>query len=115
LDSVVRELPDDWRVHAARGLTLVGLARRDDGLREARWLEQSVVYREDAVWGPIVAEYRARILAQAGEAGRALDEIERLVMEPSHFSVHKLRLDPLWDSIREQPRYKALLTRYAWR
>ena len=113
LDSVMRELPDDWRVHASRGLALAGLARRDEALREARWLQQSVVYREDAFWGPILAEYRARILAQTGEAEGALEEIERLLAEPSHFSVHKLRLDPLWDPLRSNPRFQALLAKAA--
>ncbi|MEK6768306.1 MAG: hypothetical protein AABY85_04875 [Gemmatimonadota bacterium] len=115
LDSVMRELPDDWRVHAARGLALAGLGRRDEALREARWLQQSVVYREDAFDGPNVAEDRARILAQAGEADAALDEIERLLAGPSWLSVHTLRLDPRWDPIREHPRFRALLARYAGR
>jgi TolB-like protein/Flp pilus assembly protein TadD len=112
LDSAIRELPDDWRVHAARGLTLAGLGRRDEALREARWLQQSVVYREDAHDGPLLAEDRARILAQAGEAEAALDEIKRLLARPSWLSVHTLRLDPSWDPIRDQPRFRALLARY---
>jgi len=115
LDSVVRELPDDWRVHAARGLALAGLGRRDETLQETRWLQQSVVYREDALQGPQVAEDRARILAQAGEVEAALDEIERLLAGPSWLSVHTLRLDPLWDPIRDHPRFKALLAKYAER
>ncbi len=69
LDSVMRELPDDWRVHAARGLALAGLGGRAAALREARWLQQSVVYREDALAGPVLAEDRARILAQTGASG----------------------------------------------
>ena len=112
LDSVIRELPDDWRIHAARGLVLAGLGRRDEALREARWLEQSVVYREDAIQGPKVAEDRARILAQAGEAETAADEIERLLAGPSNLSVHTLRLDPLWDPIREHPRFRAFLAKH---
>ena len=115
LDSVMRELPDDWRVHAARGLALAGLGRRDEALREARWLRQSLIYREDAFAGPLLAEDRARILAQAGESGAALDEIERLLARPSFLSVHTLRLDPLWDPIRDHPRFKALLTQYGAR
>jgi serine/threonine-protein kinase len=112
LDSALSELPDDARVHAARGLALAGLGRRDEALREARWLRQSVVYREDAAGGTVLAEDRARILAQAGDAGAALDEIERLLAEPSFLTVHKLRLDPLWDPIRDHPRFKALLAKY---
>ncbi len=115
LDSVMRGLPDDWRVHAARGLALAGLGRRDEALREARWLQRSVVYREDALQGPLLAEDRARILAQAGEADTALDEIERLLAGPSWFSVHMLRLDPRWDPIRDHPRFKTLLAKYGER
>jgi len=112
LDSALSELPDDWRVHAARGLALAGLGRRDEALREARWLRQSVVYREGYRNGAILAEDRARILAQAGDAEAALDEIERLLAGPSLLSVHTLRLDPRWDLIREHPRFKALLAKY---
>jgi len=115
LDSVLRKRPDDDRAHAARGLALAGLGRRDEALREARWLQQSVVYREDALQGRELAEQRARILAQSGEADAALDEIERLLAGPSWLSVHTLRLNPLWDPIREHPRFKALLARHAGR
>lgn len=59
-----------------------------------------------------MAEERAKILAQAGEADAALDEIERLLAGPSWLTVHTLRLDPRWDLIREHPRFKALLAKY---
>jgi serine/threonine-protein kinase len=106
------ELPDDWRVHSALGMALAGLGRRDEALQQARWLEQSAVYREDALGGKDAASNRAMILAQAGEAEAALDEIERLLAGPSSLSVHMLRLDPWWDPIRDHPRFKALLAKY---
>ena len=106
-------VPDDYGAHIARGHALAGLGRRDEALREARWLQQSVVYRNDALNGPWLAGERARILAQAGEADAALDEIERLLAEPSLLTVHVLRLDPLWDPIREHPRFRALLAKYS--
>lgn len=116
LDSVLKVLPDDERVHAARGLALAGLGLRDEALREASWLQQSVTYREDKFQGPIVAENRAGILAQAGEVDGALDEIESLLERPSQgVSVHTLRLNPLWDPVRSHPRFQALLTKYAAR
>jgi TolB-like protein/tRNA A-37 threonylcarbamoyl transferase component Bud32/Flp pilus assembly protein TadD len=111
LDSVIIERPTDWRVHAARGLALAGLRRRDEALREANWLQQSWEYGNDAVDGPQVAEARAGILAQAGQPDSALLEIERLLARPSEVSLHTLRLDPLWDPIRERPRFQGLLTR----
>jgi TolB-like protein/Flp pilus assembly protein TadD len=112
LDSVVTVLPDDWRVHAALGLALAGLGQRREARREARWLLESTVYRQDA-YDLFPAEDRARILAGIGEADAALDEIERLLAGPSWLSVHTLRLDPRWDPIRNDPRFQALLVKYA--
>ena len=115
LHTAADELPDDWRVHAALGLALAGLGHRNEALREASWLQQSTTCREDALHGPSVAEDRVRILAQAGDAEVAFGEIERLLAGPSWLSVHTLRLDPRWDPIREHPRFKALLAKYAER
>ncbi len=112
LDAALGELPEDWRVHAARGLALAGLGRREEARREAGWLWQSAVYHDDALDGRVLAEDRARILAQAGDAEAALDEIERLLAGPSRLSVHALRLDPHWDPIRDHPRFKVLLGKY---
>ncbi len=112
LDSVVHARPDDWRAHASRGLALAGLGHRDDARREAQWLQRSVAYRDDALTGPVVAQARAEILGQVGDAGAALDEIRRLLAEPSFLSVRLLRLDPLWDPIRADPRFQALLAKH---
>jgi serine/threonine-protein kinase len=82
-------------------------------MQEAQWLKQSDVYRRDAFEGLEVAESRALILAQVGDVDAALNEIERLLAGPSMLSVHTLRLNPRWDPIREHPRFKALLVKYA--
>jgi len=113
LDSTLALHPDDERMHAARGLALAGLSRREEALREARWLQQSVPYREDKYQGVLLVEARAQILAQVGDADAALDEIRRLLTEPSLTTVHTLRLDPRWDPIRHDPRFQALLAKYA--
>jgi TolB-like protein len=112
IDSTLRVLPDDWRIHAARGQALAGLGRRAQALEEARWLQQSVVYRTDRMMGPDVAYWRAEILAWAGETGAALMEVEQLLAAPSYVGVPRFRLDPRWDPIRSDPRFQALLARY---
>jgi serine/threonine-protein kinase len=113
LDSALALLPDDWRVHAARGLTLVGLGRRPEAQREARWLSESKLYRDDAFFAPGVAVERAQILAGIGDVDAALTEIERLLAGPSGSSVYEFQLNPLWDPIRAHPRFQALLVKYA--
>lgn len=111
MDSVIEQRPNDWRLHVARGLTLAGLEHRAAALSEAAWLQQSDVYRDDALYGPLAAEGRARILAHAEETN-PLDEIERLLSGPSWLSVQALRLDPSWDPIGDHPRFQKLLNSY---
>ena len=113
LEAEPREQPDDWEVHRLYGLAMARLKRRDEALSEARWLQQSKFYCEDAYEGPKLAAARAEILALAGESNAAMDEIERLLAKPSWLSVHNLRLRPMWDPIREHPRFKELLKKYA--
>lgn len=113
LADKLRELPDNWRVHGYYGLIMAGLKRRDEALGEARWLQQSKTYHEDAHIGPDLALLRAEILAQIGESNAAMNEIESLLVKPSELSVNLLRLEPIWDPIREHPRFKEILAKYA--
>jgi len=111
LDARLAQLPDDWQAMAARGLALAGLGQRDAALAEVERLKQLPTDRGGYL-DVHRSEDRARILAQVGEAEAALNEIERLLQGPSWLSVHTLRLDPIWDPIRNHPRFRALLARH---
>lgn len=51
----------------------------------------------------------AAVYAQAGEKEQAMDEIELALSIPSDFSIAWLRIDPLFDPLRDYPPFKALL------
>ena len=111
LDSAAAELPDDWRVHASRGLAVAGLGRVSEAREEAAWLRESTAYADLFDRGRL-SEARAMIFAQAGLVDETLSELESLLAGPSWTSVHMLQLDPRWDPIRDDPRFQALLERY---
>jgi serine/threonine-protein kinase len=53
----------------------------------------------------------ARIYAQAGEEEKAVDTLESLLSLPAGLLMSRelLRIDPLWDPLRKNPRFKKLL------
>ena len=110
LDSALHRLPDDWRVHASRGVALAGVGRIAEARREAEWLSGTLLYRYP-FWRINLTNGRARIFAQARMAGEAVVEIEQLIAVGAE-SVHTLRLDPRWDPIRSDPRFQALFAKY---
>ena len=109
LDAQERASPADGDVHGTRGLVLAWLGRRAEALGEAQWLARSDAYRADAD----VAAVRAEILARLGETEAALADVERALASPSTVTAPLLRLLPEWDPIRSDPRFEALLLKYA--
>jgi serine/threonine-protein kinase len=67
---------------------------------------------EDAVDGPFQVIELAKIYSRVGEHEEALRLIDELLSIPCDLSVGMLRLDPVWDPVRDDPRFQALLEKY---
>jgi serine/threonine-protein kinase len=114
IDSAIVKWPEDWPIHEARGHALAGLGRRDEALAEIRAMRENFIYRKDAFLRPYIGIGMARIFADLGDANSAVEELEKVMSAPRNgFTVHRLRLEPNWDTIRDHPRFRALLAKYA--
>lgn len=51
-------------------------------------------------------------LFRVGDTEKALELIEEMLSIPSDLSVGLLRLDPVWDPLRDNPRFQAQLEKY---
>ena len=69
----------------------------------------------DAYFGAFQLEGLAEIQARAGQPGQAIDLLQRLLAIPAGetVSIRRLELDPIWDPLRRDPRFHALLEQYS--
>jgi TolB-like protein/Flp pilus assembly protein TadD len=109
-EAAVQESLNDGPRHALLGLVYAGLGRCDDAKREAKRAVELLPEAEDAFDGPILGVTRARVATKCGEHAAALKILERSLRIPAGITVNELRRDPTWDPLRNEPRFKQLLS-----
>ena len=89
----------------------LSLGRETDALRAARRAAELLPIEKDAVGGAAVAAGAAEIEARAGRAHEAATTLQRLLAIPAGqvVSLNRLKLDPVWDRIRNDPEFQQLL------
>ena len=100
--------PEYYFSAATLGIACAALGDRTAALREG---ERAVALTKgDAMDGPLQEVNLAQIYAQLGDADMALKELPRLLRTvASGVNVWMLKLDPIWDPIRGDPRFQKLL------
>jgi len=112
LEREIEAKPHDFLLHIALGHTYALLGRKEEAMRAGEQAVELMPISKDAVDGPDQAIELAKIYSRVGEADKALDLIDELLAIPSWLSVGLLRLDPVWDPLRDHPRFQALLEEY---
>jgi tetratricopeptide (TPR) repeat protein len=106
------ESPDNASRHVTLGLILAGLGEKELAIAEGKRAVELLPESQDALEGPKTAVALAQIYAWTGENDQALQLLERSLSTPNGVTVPSLRLDPIWDPLRSDPRFQALIDRY---
>src|SRR5438034_3937453 len=108
-EKAVRESPDDASRHATLGLILAGLGEKDAAIAEGKRAVELLPESQDALDGPKTTVALAQIYAWTGENEQALQLLDRSLGTPNGVTIPFLKLDPIWDSLRSDPRFQALV------
>ena len=113
LDDRLGAAPDDPWLSSLLGQAYAGTGGPHLAARMGQRAVGQLPVTSNAVGGALLVERLARTYVLAGDFERALDELAFLLEIPSPLTVAVVRLDPAWDALAADPRFAALLERFA--
>ena len=108
----LKRSPDDARIHAQSAKVLARLGEKDAALLEAQRARELLPENKDAFGGPEITAAAAQVHAILGNNADAIKILEELLSRPSWITVESLKADPVWDPLRNNPGFQALLKKY---
>ena len=109
LEKGIQEGSDDASHHMMLGMVLAGLGEKDAAIAEGKRAMQLLPESQDALDGPKMTLTLAQIYAWTGENDAALELLERSLTTPAGVTVSSLKLNPIWDPLRSDARFQALV------
>ena len=112
-EQIVRSDPDYAPALCTLGLIDAMLGRKEDALREGRRAIELLPVERDALDGPTMIQVFSAICAWTGEKELALQQLTTVTQIPSFVTYGQLRLHPLWDPLRGDPRFEKIVASLA--
>ena len=114
LEQIVREQPDYAAALCAIGVVDAALGNKQDALREGERAVELMPVGKSAIDGAMLVQYLAIIYAWTGDKDRAIERLtEAMKLPGSHVTYGHLRLNPFWDPLRGDPRFKGIVASLA--
>jgi TolB-like protein/Tfp pilus assembly protein PilF len=110
--QLAQRRPEDRTSLSELAWVYVCLGRNADALRVAREAAKALPLEKDAIFGAYFLLGLAQIEAHTGQSEEAVRILRQLLTIPAgeYVSVTRLKIDPVWDPIRNDPGFQRLLS-----
>ncbi|HEX4666844.1 MAG TPA: tetratricopeptide repeat protein, partial [Chthoniobacterales bacterium] len=111
-EVALKEAPDEPSRHKLLANALAHLGEKEAAIAEAKRAVALRPESRDAFEGPGYTIGLAEVYALTGENAKAIELLDGLLLRPSDLTVHVLKLDPAFDTLRSDPGFQNLLAKY---
>ena len=108
LEKELRDQPNYAEAICALGVTDAVLGNKEDAIKEGERAVALMPVSKNAVEGALLIKYLAVIYAWVGDKDRAFEHLDQAVHLPSYLSYGQLRLHPIWEPLRGDPRFEQM-------
>jgi serine/threonine protein kinase/TolB-like protein/Flp pilus assembly protein TadD len=112
-EAMIHAWPEFGSQVSGLGLIDAALGRKEDALREGRRAVELTPVARDGLVGPEIVSNLALIYAWTGEPELAIEQLEIVAKIPNGPSYGELRLNPVWDPLRGDPRFEKIVASLA--
>ena len=113
VDKIVRDQPNYAKALCALGMIDAALGRKTEASEEGRRALELLPVEKDAVDGALLVRNLAIIYAWSGQKDPALEQLATAAKLPGYLSYGQLHLHPLWDPLRDDPRFDKIVASLA--
>jgi TolB-like protein/class 3 adenylate cyclase/Tfp pilus assembly protein PilF len=113
LEKMLRDQPDYAEAICALGVIDAALGNKEDAIREGQRAVELMPVSKNAIEGPLLIKYLALIYAWTDEKDRAFKRLDEAVKLPGYLSYGQLRLHPIWEPLRGDPRFEKIVASLA--
>jgi Flp pilus assembly protein TadD len=113
LENMLKENPNDERLHSSLGIVYAGLGENEKAIAEGKKGIELMPLEKEAYKGYYREWDMAIIYTLIGDYNNALKQIDFILSIPGAFSVNQLKLDPLYDPLRNLSGYKTIFEKYS--
>jgi hypothetical protein len=105
--------PEHARTIAVLAQVDAGLGHKELAIKEAKQAVELMPVSKDIYDGALVLEGLAQVYTWSNEPDRAIELLQELVTMPGYTNYARLKLHPMWNPLRGDPRFEKIVNSLA--
>jgi tetratricopeptide (TPR) repeat protein len=110
--KILAVAPNHPKGHQRLAEALAWLGEKDAAIAEAKRATELLPESVDAFEGPGCTQTLAEVYTLVGEYDKAMELLDGLLSHPSPVTVAGVTLNPIWDPVRQDPRFIAIMKKH---